>query len=625
MSLEDVERMLYSKNKKKRRKEPREEGGVEDAPQENSPWEDAKPIKKPFVKAGSSQTTGIEHFGKKALVILIVVLCIGLGFAGYYLFQYFSGYDISVSLSVPQEVEIGNPFKATILINNNSDRDLFEAQSFFVLPSNIVSPDNPGKKVISFSEENFSEGSVIKREVELIAQGEPYSTTELEGGVSYKYGESVFSNNFERREKESIALKDSVIGLDVTLPESVLEGEEFEVQLEYYNRGTAPINNIEVEYVFPQTFTFQGSDPSLSDSFQFVTSLEPSKKEAAVASGFLSNVKGSDVEIGVKIWRRMGSARVLVVQKDQFVAIAQSPLQVFLEPEPGEEKALSPGERVRYSAIVTNNSREDIYDIVVIATLKSDVFSLSQYDGEGYVDDARRTITWRGSDISWLRHLSPGSSQTLPFDLKLQDSFKDQYINETAEVEVVATSPTVPFGVVGRQIEGRDSVLHRIGGILSLERKLYAISPEEDIENSGPIPPTVGETTTYLVSIKPRIQGTSFNLVSFQMDLSAGVEWTRKVVIKGTEKAPLYNKQTKRVTWNSDVIGVDDSPEVLFQIAFTPSQSMAGGAVDLLKNIEVRGVDSFTQQTKKETYKTITTRDIIDANEFNLDYYKILP
>ena len=624
MSLEDVERMLYSKNKKQRKVSSQKEEKHDDI-ENSSPWSDAEPVKRPFIKAGSSDTTKIEHIGKKALFILIVVLCIGLGFAGYYLFQYFSGYDISVTLSAPTEVEVGDPFLVTLLIDNKSDRDLFDAQAFFTLPSEIISIEHPSKKVITFEEEDFLKGSLIKKEIQLVAQAKTYSTIEIGGGISYQYGESVFSNAFERRETKSLALKDSIIGLDVTLPESVIEGEEFEIHAEYYNRGSQQIQNIEVEYVFPRSFTLQGSDPSLQNGTQFVTTLESLEEEATVASGFLSGAQGTDSEIGVRVWRRMGPARVLVVEKNQFITIAQSPLQVFVEAEPNENTALSPGERVRYSAIISNTSREDIYDIVVSATLKSDVFNLGAYDGEGYVDDAQRTITWRGSDVSWLRHLSPGSSQTIAFNLLLQDRFEEQYTNKTADIEVVVTSPTVPFGVIGRQIAGRDTVSHAIGGTLTLGVSVYALSPDEDIENTGPIPPQVGKQTTYVVVLKPHAQRTSFKGVSIQTDLSAGVEWTGKIVVKGTQRAPSYNQQTKRILWNSEILDVEASPEIMFQIALTPSQSMVGGAVDLLKNIEIRGIDSFTQQTKKETIKPITTRNIIDAHQFQLDYYKVLP
>ncbi|GEM_PF-5195989 len=624
MSLEDVERMLYSKSKKQRKTSSQREEKDDDT-KDSSPWAQAEPIKRPFLKAGSSQTTTIEHVGKKALFILIAILCIGLGFAGYYLFQYFSGYDISVTLSVPREVEVGDPFLATLLIDNKSDRDLFDAQAFFTLPGGIISIEHPNKKVVTFPKEDFLKGSLIKKEIELVAQGEPYSTIELGGGISYQYGESVFSNAFERRETTSIALKDSVIGLDVTLPESVIEGEEFEIHAEYYNRGNEQIPNIEVEYVLPRSFTLQGSDPVLTSGTQFITTLNGSQEEAAVASGFLSEVGGTDVEIGIRVWRRMGAARVLVAQKNQFVTIAQSPLQVFIEAEPDETVALSPGARIRYSAIVSNTSREDVYDVVLQAVLQSDVFNLGAYDGEGYVDDAQRTITWRGSDVSWLRHLSPGSSQTLAFDLILQNTFEEQYTNKTADVEVVVTSPTVPFGVIGRQIEGRDTIQHSIGGALALKANTYALSPHTDIQNSGPIPPQVGKETTYVVVLEPHTQGTAFQGVSVQADLSAGVVWTGKVVVEGTQRAPSYNPQTKRITWSSERLSIGETPRIMFQIALTPSQSMAGGAVDLIKNIEIRGIDSFTQQTKRETLKPITTRTISDAGEFQLDYYKVLP
>ncbi len=624
MSLEDVERMLYSKHKKQR-KQPSQKEEQDNDKKNSSPWAEAKPVKKPFVKAGSSQTTRIEHFGKKALFVLIVILCIGLGFAGYYLFQYFSGYDISVSLSVPQEVEIGDPFLATLLIDNKSDRDLFDAQAFFTLPAEIISVEYPQRKILTFEKEDFLKGSLIKKEIQLVAQGEPYSTIQLEGGISYQYGESVFSNAFERREVASIALKDSVIGLDVTLPDSVIEGEEFEIHVQYYNRENEQIPNIEVEYVLPRPFTLQGSDPVLTNGTQFVTTLRASQEEAAVASGFLRDVEGTEVEVGVRVWRRIGGARVLVAQKNQFVTIAQSPLQVSIEAEPDENAALSPGERIRYSAIVSNTSREDVYDIVVQAALQSDVFNLEAYDGEGYVDDTQRTITWRGSDVSWLRHLSPGSSQTLAFDLILQDTFEEQYTNKTADVEVVATSPTVPFGIIGRQIEGRDTIQHAIGGTIALELHTYARSPHTDIENTGPIPPQVGEETTYVVVLKPHVKGTAFKDILLQADLSAGVEWTGKVVVEGTQRAPSYNPQTKRITWSSESLDVGEAPEIMFQIAITPSRSMVGGAVDLIKNIEIRGIDSFTQQTKRETLQPITTRTITDAGAFQLDYYKVLP
>jgi len=138
------------------------------------------------------------------------------------------------------------------------------------------------------------------------------------------------------------------------------------------------------------------------------------------------------------------------------------------------------------------------------------------------------------------------------------------------------------------------------------------------ITSTGPLPPKVGEQTTY--TLRTRI-GSSLNDIEqakVVIVLPDGVSYTNSFY--KTVGDIDYNDRTNTMTWTIPLLeGLVGRAvplhELNMQIAITPGENVRGKTVPFLQSIVVKGTDSFTDQLLEANGKDLpNTRSADNKN-----------
>ncbi len=622
MSLEDIEKELYGQKTHERQEqtEVNEPETAREKTRARNPWRamDAMP------KTDPEPVRKLESIGSKVFIALAVVLVILLGFAGFYLYQYFSTKDARFELMLPADARVGEPFTFAAVFENVSKKELYEPIFSVKLPDGVIFVQQPDKRVIQESVPNSAPGDMTKREYQVMITGDPYQTYSFEGHVSYRYESSSLSSRFEKDASGSIVAKNPVLTLDMTSPESVINGQDFEIHVRYKNETDAILSNVRIEMQLPQGFSLNNSDPKLDGNKLQIPQLAGGEEGTLILSGFMVDSSNGSAQIGAQAFMSVSNNDYQVSSKQNEISVAPSPLDVEITSDQ-QDNVTAPGKQIQMNMRITNNADVPLAGVTASAKFIGSLFDLATVSGNGSLRDADRTYTWTAAQADALRTIEPGQSVILPFSIKTKSGYISQ--KDTAlQVLGIATSPTVPAGITAQQTIGSDQYTLKLGGSLGLEQDVFFKEPGADVQNSGPMPPQVGKTTTFTVHWKLHAQGTDMKGVRVTASLGKGMQWTGKLSVRNTQSAPKFNAQTQEIEWNLDAVqakGVSQDPEAVFQLSFTPASNTAGSQYIFLEHIAFGGKDVFTGKDQSGSFSALDSRDIADANALPLGYDKI--
>ena len=122
---------------------------------------------------------------------------------------------------------------------------------------------------------------------------------------------------------------------------------------------------------------------------------------------------------------------------------------------------------------------------------------------------------------------------------------------------------------------------------------------DADIVNSGPIPPKVGQETTFALHLKIANVSNDVTDAKVAMTLAPGVKWKNNFLPKDASMS--YNDRTNELDWNVGSLaagtGVTTDPkEVIFQLGVTPTLNQVSDFAPLVSQTVFSAKDSFTNQ-----------------------------
>src|SRR3989344_5263455 len=583
MSLGDVEKELYGQKPRKLRVDQAKKEEISrktEGSEFKNPWRDEEPYA-PSAQ-GPEPVQKAEKIGSRVFIVLAGALVVLVGFAGYYLYQYFSTKDARFTITAPAEVRIGEPFTLTAVFENISKKPLYEPVLSIQLPDGAVVVDNASRRTIEEQLPDTASGEGVKREFTVVLTGTSYRSYRFGGDISFRYGESTLSSKFQKEAFVSVVARDPVLTLDIAIPASVVNGQDFELQTRYKSETGSALRNVSIVFDLPSAFSLNNSEPKLEESgdkrkvtFQEIAA---GSEGVVIISGFLTGSANTFVPFGAKAVLSVSGSEYEIASKNNSISVGASPLEVIVLSDKKEDVA-HPGDDVKFTMRIQNNASIPLREVVASAKFNGAHFDLSSLEGSGSLNDATRTYTWTAARISELERLEPGRSVEIPFSISLRNGYAPQgVVQKDIELQVVgmAASATVPPELTAQQTIGTHTYTLKLGGVLNLLPLVFYAEPSEEIRNIGPVPPRAGQETQFTIHWKLSAQGTDAQKIQIRASLGRGMEWTGKLSVLNTESAPRYNSQTQEVIWEiPNITAGSAAPEAIFQIIFTPASNMA--------------------------------------------------
>jgi len=186
----------------------------------------------------------LESKARNPRVIWITVIAILIiGAATFYFWGRLSSQDISLGAQVsPQTVTVGMPFAVTVNLSNNSSNDLGDVNLSLDLPDSVRPVGGGSRAIETKSAGDISRGGFHQETFQLIA-------LPLQGGaertfnVTASYTIGSITARFDKTSKVDINVQDLPLTLELTAPDKVFSGEEFEVTAAYGRDASSNITS----------------------------------------------------------------------------------------------------------------------------------------------------------------------------------------------------------------------------------------------------------------------------------------------------------------------------------------------------------------------------------------------
>jgi hypothetical protein len=565
-------------------------------------------LRKKELEKGREFTRKQRKFLLKTIIgIFIVLLFLGIGYAIYnYLQSGFQEEDVILSIDSPPEVEVGEKFTFKILYHNNNRVDLYNSQLKITFPDSLVvetvseDPKDTAKDSMDIYLGDIKKGQ--NKEIIFEAKITKKLKTIHYVNAVLSYNVKNYKQSFIKKAQNDIQVKEVKLFFQFEATRQAASGNLVEYYVKLKNNSTETLNQVEIRLKYPEDFDFSSSSISAADDKKTVFKLPA----LLAREEFELIVKG--IVKGTSLQSKRAIAQVGIYEEEEFkilgeetaaTEIVTSPLIInqFLE----SEAPLDPGGSVSVELEYFNSSQVAMKDVIITTDLKGRAINYKEVESEkGYYDRNEKRIIWRASQVPELKILEPNEKGSLTFSVpvlaKLPSETED---DKNFEVSIISQidSPDVPTPIGVNKLISSSQATLKVNSkvIFSVE----AVYNDTFIENRGPIPPRVGEETTYTIHWRIINVNNDLKDVVIKSSLPEYIEWKDRVYPINLRSQIAYNPRTKEVTWKAgDVqafVGTRDDPkEIIFQVALIPKSSHIGKELKLLNESSFYGKDVFT-------------------------------
>ena len=564
-----------------------------------------------------------------SLIIFILIILLGLSLAGFFIFSRqgdkFSEDKIGLEIEAPTKIASGDDVLYTIKYSNNEKIALENVELSILWPegwqyqSSSLQFENEAKN--SWSIGRIGAWSSGKLDIRGQIIGEVGTSKAL--AVTMSYTPSNFHSEFSKKITHVLIISSSILDLNIEAPIRVISGKETTYKIKYKNNAETPLERLRMVAHYPDDFVINSVEPKAKENNNIweIDKLDSKKDGEIKILGVLAGSEGAMKEIKVEMgYVDADSNFHSQTEKSVLLLIINPQLTLTLSVNGSEGNGIADfGQNMDYSIKYQNDSEIDIQDLAITCSLTSDVLDwTSLVDGnKGDIKD--NTITWNKKKIPKLASLKKGEGGEINFKIRLKSNItpaKEGDINYsiTNRVKVVSGSIT-DLGGNALEVES-NSIITKINTRLDLITEGRYYDDEYIKVGSGPIPPQVGQTTTYRIYWYLTNTTNEVKDVEVKTTLPKNIIWTGKTFVSAGNSLK-FDPNTREVVWQINRVPPHTGQlfaglEANFEISVTPTQEDIGLLLILTNKSESTATDTFTGSSLAKTTEIITSELLND-------------
>ncbi len=637
MKLQDLRQKLYSKQSDIESRKPKLDtydprANASDAPTAQETNLEDKNKDKDWVIETSTTKKQKTLFMLIGSIILGALVIAGSGYLIYFFtHQEFRQEQVKIELKAPSAININEDFSLSLVYSNNNPLGAKNAKLTLEFPSNYSlgstkpQANNTNRNIVEW---NLAD---LKAQQDGSIEINGRFTSKEEDSAKFKATLSYVPENFNAEFKNENSVSTRVIGVPLSLniepTRTVADGYAVNYQIRVRNNGKEPFQNLTARIKYPPGFSFINSSLALEGdqktSWKIPTLLSNEEKVITI-EGKLNGKTGDQKFLNVSLGVESDQGFSEYIKKDAVSNITDPPVTISQEIVSGKD-IVHKKEEIQINVNYQNASDRPISQAIVKVKLNGVIFDYKEGvkpDNGGWFDANTHEIIWQGGKTPELSVLKPNSSGKLSFTIRVADFIPfidNKKTNFVGSTQASIESPEMPTPVGANKVVLGKNLEFKLSSFIGFETKVFY--SDGTIPNSGPIPPMVGEKTTYTVHW--RITNTFNDLrgVEVKSVLPFGVEWADNVF--PSKNGVTYKPGTREIIWSKDRIPAgagSESPEVtlVFQIAIKPTENEYGKSMDLFSESSLKATDTFTQETitSKTIKKTTFLEDDSTATEY---------
>jgi hypothetical protein len=522
----------------------------------------------------------------------LILFIAGLALAAA--FVYLGGKRISadnISFNIAGQNTIGSSdtMSLQVAITNQNTVGVEEATLVLRYPEGTRTVSDPIKNVY---EDRIAIGKLAPGEaknipIQVAMFGKENDIKEVKATFEYKVTGS--QGTFY---KDAEPLKFQIISSPITLQVSsigkVAAGQPVEVTLTAKSNTNKELKDVLISASYPNGFTYKSSDPKpvYNQNIWKIDKLKPGEsvsiKIAGAINGLTQEKFGINFSAGLAntdnqfmVGSAMAEARTEFVIERPFISV-----DIAIAGDADRSVVLEPSKPSQVSITIKNTLSEAVYDTRVEVVPSGNAFTPESVDAKrGFYDSNKNIIRWDPTNSPDFTQIKPGDSRRLEFAINpiknLGTASFDVTVNVYARRVAESSAQEQLIGTVSAT--GKYSSSGTVGGQAS--------------HMTGPIPPKVGQTTKYLISLVAEAGGNNMTNTKLETTLPTYIDWSNDYSGPGTVD---YNPISKQITWNIGDVNSGMRKELTFAVSILPSVSQVGTTPVLVNEQTLTATDRFT-------------------------------
>ena len=594
----------------------------------------SKEAKKAFIKLYDRKVSDDLSLNlktaRKRHAWLIIISTLGLLFLVALAVLFFFNSDdrkfgeeaISLTLTGPKQAPSGQVAEYIIAYHNDQGVDLNNVEinlrypAGFTFEGSLPEAENKeGTRLLLNRIHARESGNISVRGLLVGEVGENKQFTAI---ITYEPGN--INAQYARTLNFATEVVASVLNLELVGQAQLPVGEDLALTATYRNSSAQALTGLVIRLTVPGGFELDlptlTAMPGANNTW-FLPDLEPLAEAKVEFKGRfteLSSQETQDIRVAVGI---VDDNNEVTIQEEKIhqLNLVKTHLTLNLTANDVSLKsAVDLGQQITYQVTLANESETPFSDITLVAKLDASYLDWATLrdDSGGSVNQGAGTITWTKDSLPFLASLQPGSRTTVRWYISVQPALPTGI---TAAPSLMAKVEAGASQLVGEKLQAVNSesneVISKINTRFTMEADGRYYTDDLVKLGSGPLPPQVNQTTTYVIFWRLVNTINEVENVVVTTTLPAEVNFTGQSTV-AAGNAITFNPNTREVRWTLNRLpaGAGASfakPEASFEVAVTPLATDANKILVLTKTSTATARDTSSGADLIATAKFITT------------------
>ncbi len=513
-----------------------------------------------------------------------------------------SGENIDVIIDGPNSIRGGDTVDLQIAVTNNNAVSIDSAVLIINYPEGVR---GVGEEPSSTYEKRVTIGEITSEEtrnipLELLVYGEQGDIKEIEATVEYRLAGS---NSLFRKDSEPLRFEivSSPLQINLTAVEKVASGQTVNVEIEVISNVEYDLENLLITAVYPEGFQFSSAQPSpdFNQNVWQIDRLQPEESATITVAGTIQGLTREAMRLRVNA----GPAR----QDNQFILdtplneaytefVIEQPfisVNMSVDGDADGSVVLAAREDADVEVLIQNTLSESVYDVVIEVIPGGTALGRNSISSnQGFYDSNSGVLRFDSTTSNDLSQLLPGATRRVDFTISPTTS-----VGTTAfDVVVNAYARRVAESNAQEQLIGTTKLEARYSSNVGITNSVERMS--------GPVPPVVGESTRYLVSLTAEAGSNNVTNAEVTASLPSYVTWLDEQTAGGNLS---YNPTNKTLTWQAGNINSGQQKKLTFAVEIVPSSSQQSTVPTLVTSQSIQATDRFTGTQLRANAAKVTT------------------
>jgi len=534
----------------------------------------------------------------KFLIILALVGGIG-GFAWQWQNNIYSKEGLRLEIFGPSEADLGQEVEYIVRIKNNGNFRLERPELVFEPPEHsikegklfnrqVLGPDIIGEAIYPGEEKTFPfKLRLLGKEGDMkIAK------------VFLSYQPKDLKAQYESSSSFTTRIKSVPLTFEFDLPSKIGADREFIFKVNYFSNLDYLLTDLRCRLEYPSGFEFIKSAPeSIDKTVWEIPVLNKSEGGRIEITGKLSGEVGEAkvFRANLGIWK--DGEFILLKEISRGVEIVKPSLYLRQEINGNPEYTALPGEWLHYEIYFKNIGERDIENLFMVNKLEGEAFDFQTIRSDyGQYRSGDDSIVFDWQKVPSLQYLAPLEEGKVEFWVRLEDNLGN------------IKNPTLRNKVFIGQI--KKEFITKISSKIELAQRAYY--EDEVFGNSGPIPPKVGETTTYTIMWHVKNYYSDVKNVKVKALLPENVDLTGNIFPEERVSQFSFDSESRELVWTiGDIergIGISKPGLTLaFKVAFEPEEEQRGQVAEIVSQARIIGEDTWTETNIQDLSSAVDT------------------